>query len=122
MMENMPIGLLLSDDLIDSSRVTTTGKSFNLTIKQMRTWSQLVEQLQSNAVSCIIVDLHHPELQLEELIRLSQSQSTKPKIIGYGSHVDAVRLKSARQSGLDQVMPRSQFFEELNTKLPNWFS
>jgi PleD family two-component response regulator len=122
MRETLPIGLLLSDDLIDSSRVITTGKSLNLTIKQMRTWSQLVDQLQSNVVSCIIVDLHHPELQLEELVRIRQSQSTKPRIIGYGSHVDAIRLKSARQAGLDQVMPRSQFFEELNTQLPNWLN
>ena len=42
------------------------------------------------------------------------------RVIGYGSHVDAARLKAARKAGCDEVLPRSAFFEDLQTKLQKW--
>ena len=42
------------------------------------------------------------------------------RVVGYGSHVDAARLKAARKAGCDEVLPRSAFFEGLETRLRVW--
>lgn len=114
------LSLLLSDDLLDASRVTTTARASNLQVKQVRSFQQLLIDLRSSPVPCLLLDLHHPELRLDELFFALETLTDRPRLIGFGSHVDAARLKAARQAGLDQVMPRSQFFEEVLTALPKW--
>ena len=43
-----------------------------------------------------------------------------PRMVAYGSHVDAAVLRAAREAGCDPVLPRSKFVEELPRALPEW--
>jgi hypothetical protein len=43
-----------------------------------------------------------------------------PRVVAYGSHVDAQGLAAARAAGCDLVLPRSKFVEELPTALALW--
>jgi len=43
-----------------------------------------------------------------------------PRVVAYGSHVDAAGLKAARDAGCDVVLPRSAFVEQLPVKLREW--
>ena len=63
--------------------------------------------------SALILDLHNPTLDLSVLLAALTSEP-KPKVVAFGSHVDAARLKAARQAGCAEVLPRSAFFERLS--------
>jgi DNA-binding NarL/FixJ family response regulator len=114
------VGLLLSDDLIDASRVTATARAADAAFLQVRSVNALLQQARSDAPACVIVDLHFPELDVAELAHELGALDPKPQLIGYGSHVDAARLRAARQAGCDLVMPRSQFFDLLSTEIEGW--
>jgi CheY-like chemotaxis protein len=115
------IGFLLSDDLMFTSRVTGTARDLGLTIKPARS-SEILEKLaQQQAPSCVIVDLANPGLNLIDLIgQLRAACGIMPRIVAYGSHVDAAGLQAARAAGCDVVLPRSAFVAELPRKLADW--
>src|SRR5262245_55682393 len=118
-----PRGLLLSDDLIFASRIIGTALAHGLTVKQARSADALTELIRQELPTCVLLDLHHPELSLPDLLaHLRQSCPHMPTVVAYGSHVDAPRLKAARDAGCDVVLPRSAFVEQLPTMLPRWLS
>jgi hypothetical protein len=114
----MPMnGLLLSDDLIDTSRITGTARALGLTIRAIRSLEQLRELLRQEPSTCVFVDLHYPGLEVA-----SVRTSSCARVVAYGSHVDTARLKVARAAGCDVVLPRSAFFEKLPTSLAAWLN
>jgi DNA-binding NarL/FixJ family response regulator len=116
-------GLLLSDDLIFSSKVLATAKAHDCTVRVCRSCDSLVSLTISDPPAGLILDLHFPCLDLPQMLaQLRAALPVLPRIIGYGSHVDVATLKAARQAGLDRVMPRSQFVDELEDGLAQWLS
>jgi CheY-like chemotaxis protein len=117
------LGLLLSDDLIFTSRVTGTARDLGLTVKAARNASALVELAQRTPPSCVLVDLHNPGLDLLALLaRLAETCAVMPRVVGYGSHVDTATLRAAREAGCEPVLPRSKFVEDLPTMLVRWLT
>ena len=120
-MSPQPLGLLLCDDLIFISRVAGTAKALGLTVQSARTASALIESARRSPPACVIIDLHNPGLDLAELLRqLQQTCPVMPRVVAYGSHVEAATLHAARVAGCDPVWPRSKFVEELAAALPAW--
>jgi CheY-like chemotaxis protein len=116
-----PIGIVLCDDLIFTSRVTATARSLGLTVKSARSVEVLKTLAQSQTPRCLIVDLSNPGLDIAELnCWLTVLAGPKPRVIAYGSHVDTATLRAAREAGCDEVMPRSKFVEELPARLVEW--
>ena len=113
-------GLLLSDDLIFTSRISGTAKALGLTLRSAKTMHDLTHFLVQSPPRCVIVDLHAPGLGLGDLLSAAAALPNRPSLVGYGSHVDAATLKAARDAGLDVVWPRSKFVDELATALPEW--
>ena len=69
----------------------------------------------------MIVDLANPGLELPGLLGwLRANCAPVPRVVAYGSHVDAETLRLARQAGCDPVLPRSKFVEEFPRELPHW--
>jgi CheY-like chemotaxis protein len=117
-----PLGLLLSDDLIFTSRITATARDLGLLVKPARSADTLVELARKQAPRCVIVDLANPGLVLPDLIAwLAEVCQPLPRVVAYGSHVDTATLRAAREAGCDPVWPRSKFVEELAAALPGWF-
>ncbi len=117
------IGLLLSDDMLFTSRITSTARDLGLTIRPARSVEVLLGLIRQQTPRCLIVDLSNPGLQTAELIRqLRETCDPMPRVIAYGSHVDTATLQAARQAGCDLVLPRSKFVEELPRALPEWMS
>jgi hypothetical protein len=120
---NEPLGLLLSDDLIFSSRITGTARGLGLTVKSVRSLPALVVPAGEPAPTCLLLDLAYPGLVLADLFgRLDETGAPRPRVVAYGSHVDAAGLRAARVAGCDVVLPRSQFVGELPHKLPEWLA
>jgi CheY-like chemotaxis protein len=116
-------GLLLSDDLMFTSRITGVGRDLGLTVAPARTVEALEARARQEPPRCVILDLAFPGLSLPDLIgRLRAACPTMPRLVAYGSHVDAAGLRAAREAGCDVVLPRSAFVEQLSTQLPQWLS
>ena len=93
----MALGLLLSDDLIFTSRITGTAQLHGLTMKSAKDTQGLQGLAKQQTPSCVIVDLSNPGLDIVELIEwLKDNCQPPPRVIGYGSHVQAEVLKKAR--------------------------
>jgi CheY-like chemotaxis protein len=118
-----PLGLLLSDDLIFTSRITGAGRDCGLVVKAARTPDALAALAGQDAPSCVLLDLGFPGLDVADLLRrLGELVPARPFVVAYGSHVDAAGLRAARLAGCDVVLPRSAFVEQLPSKLPDWLS
>jgi DNA-binding NarL/FixJ family response regulator len=114
-------GLLLSDDLLFTSRITGTAQALGLTVKAARSTEAMVKLARQETPSGVIVDLANPGLSIPELLRQLRAVCVAmPRVIAYGSHVDAAELKAAREAGCDLVLPRSAFVEKLPAELSAW--
>jgi CheY-like chemotaxis protein len=114
-------GLLLSDDLIFISRITGTARALGLTVQSARSAAALVELARRSPPLGVLIDLHNPGLDLPALLRdLTGVCPSMPRVIAYGSHVEAATLHAAREAGCDLVLPRSKFVEELPGSLAAW--
>jgi CheY-like chemotaxis protein len=112
---------LLSDDLLLGSRITGTARTLGLSVQTARSPTELLELARRQPPRCVLLDLHHPGLDLADLLRrLADICPGPPRVVAYGSHVEAAILHAARAAGCDPVLPRSRFFEALPTALPNW--
>ena len=116
-------GLLLSDDMIFSSRITGTAQALGLKLNAVKSAKNLMAQAKERTPTCVIVDLSHPDLRVPELIgELQDVCSPIPRLVAYGSHVDAATLRAARDAGCDIVLPRSAFVEQLPGSLSQWLT
>jgi DNA-binding NarL/FixJ family response regulator len=118
----MRTGLILSDDLIFTSRVTGTGRDLDFAICFAKTPEALLNLARGNSPACVIVDLSNPGLNIGEFVAALKQLSPAPTVVAYGSHVDVATLKAARAAGCDFVMPRSQFVEALPRDLAAWMT
>lgn len=123
MSETAPRGLMLCDDLIFFSRVSGAARAVGLSVRMVRSASDLLAAARVEPPRGIIVDVHNPGLDLSALLaELKEACLVMPRVIAYGSHVEAAVLRAARQAGCDRVLPRSQFVEELETKIAEWLT
>lgn len=113
----MADGLLLSDDLIFTSRIVGTGRALGLTVTAARTLADLERGLDTGP-SCVILDLQHPDLRTLDIV--ARCKQLGARVVAYGSHVKADVLHAARLAGCDVVLPRSKFVEDLPSELPTW--
>ena len=121
--EKSPLGLLLSDDLIFTSRITATARALGLTVKAARSVEALAALARQQTPSGVLIDLGNPGLDVPDLLaQLRGACPVMPRVVAYGSHVDAAGLRAARAAGCDLVLPRSAFVEQLPTALGEWLA
>ena len=109
-----PAGLLLSRDLIFTSKVTGTARMLGfqvLTAGNAALAQAMIEQWHPKAV---FVDLAAGDLvRPEALIAYRTVAGTGTAFVAFGSHVDTAGMAAAADAGCDAVMPRSKFSAEL---------
>lgn len=118
----MSSALLLSDDLIFISRIVGTADALGLSIQTAKDQATLQELAKRQAVSCVIIDLANPGLDIAALVAWLRQNGAPPRTVAYGAHVNVESLKKAREAGCDLVLPRSKFAEDLPRDLPKWLA
>ena len=114
-------GLVLCDDLIFFSRIAGAARAARLAVRQAKTAAELLALARQHAQGGVILDLHNPGLDLPGLLaELRATCPVMPRVIAYGSHVEAEVLRAARKAGCDRVLPRSLFVEELERDIGEW--
>jgi DNA-binding NarL/FixJ family response regulator len=111
---SIPSGLLLSRDLIFTSKVTGTARLLGrqvLTAGNSALARSMIEQHKPRAV---FVDLAAGDLvRPEAIVAYRQVAGPDTAFVAFGSHVDTAGLAAAAEAGCDPVMPRSKFTAEL---------
>ncbi len=116
-----PDGLLLTRDLMFTSKVTSTAASLGLRIEVVGTIEQLSRRLTEAAPRAVFLDLSLSDLDPVQVVA-ALPVAARPQVIAFGSHVDEVRLNAARDAGCDDVMPRSTFSATLPELLQRVFA
>jgi hypothetical protein len=107
----MQATLVLIRDLIFSSKISAAAKVGGTAIHLLRDPAALAGKDGDR----LIVDLNQPGA-LDAAV-LWKAERDGREVIGFVSHVDSETIARARSSGIDRVMPRSQFVASLETLL-----
>jgi CheY-like chemotaxis protein len=103
------------DDLIFSIKVSTAAKSLKAEVYFERTGDKLVETIRDKRPSLVIFDLNSVRLRpLDAITALKGDPALRNiRTLGYVSHVDTATIDAARAAGIDQVLARSAFVNQL---------
>lgn len=116
-----PDGLLLTRDLMFTSKVTSTAASFGLRIEVVGTVEQLKLRMAEATPRAVFLDLSLSDLDPVQVVA-ALPVAARLQVIAFGSHVDEARLNAAREAGCDDVMPRSKFSATLPDLLQRVFA
>jgi hypothetical protein len=103
--------VLLTRDLFFASKVTGTAAALGLAAVSASSLERLQELLDEVAVTGVLIDLGSGVAPEEVMTRLPES--TRPRTLAFGAHVDTAALQAAEAAGFAHVMPRSRFSAEL---------
>jgi len=105
--------VLLTSDLIFSTKVTGTARALGLEIAVAADVERAAELCRGEPLGCVFIDLGIPDQEITSVVSRLHSAAGRVPTVAYGSHVDKARLDQARAAGCDEVLPRSKFSAEL---------
>lgn len=114
-------GLLVSGDLIFSTKITGTARALGLEVQVIGSPGSVVERVRSESPRCVFLDLSVVGLT-GELISEIVAVAGGSAVLAFGSHVDTARLQTARDAGCTEVMPRSRLSSELPALLQQYLA
>ena len=107
--------IALTSDLIFSSKISAAGTAAGVMLTIVRSLPTLQAHL-SDSPRLLLVDLDIADVDPIAAITLARGRPQPPKIIAFGSHVEAEKLTLARAVGAE-VIPRSVFAKNLDELL-----
>ncbi len=102
----------LVEDLFFQAKLQETARHVGVEIMLVTTGDALVAEAARLSPSLLIVDLNARQGPLEALERLRAAGNQLP-VIAFLSHVQVELAERARAAGCRQVLPRSQFTQNL---------
>ncbi len=109
-----PAGLLLSRDLIFTSKVTGTARMLGHEVRTVGNAASVLALIAQWHPRALFVDLAAGDLvSPESLMAYKSAAGPGATLIAFGSHVDTAGLAAASEAGCDVVLPRSKFTTDL---------
>lgn len=105
--------LLLSRDLLLPSRARGAAEQEGLELSTLSSAEQLIEQLKTPGTRLVLVDLTCPGISPGEIAEAAGKYQPRPRLVGFGPHVQEQLLESARDAGFDQVLGNGEFTSQL---------
>lgn len=106
--------LLLSPDLLVSSRVASIAREISLPLAVAADCEAALDRVRGSALRLVLLDLATPGLDVADLVpRLREAAQSGLAVIAFGAHVDEAALAAARQAGCDRVLARGQFLNQV---------
>ena len=117
-----PAGLLLSRDLIFTSKVTGTAGALGHRVIVAGNVALVSAMLAKWTPVVVFVDLASGDLvSPASIARYREIAPPGTPFLAFGSHVDTQALADASAAGCDPVMPRSRFTNELPALIRRYF-
>lgn len=103
------------DDLIFSVKISTAAKALGVEMYFERTAGQVVPRVREKMPTLVILDLNSTKLRpLETIAELKRDAALRDiPTLGYVSHVQTEVIAAARAAGIDEVLARSAFSDQL---------
>jgi DNA-binding NarL/FixJ family response regulator len=109
-----PAGLLLSRDLIFTSKITGTARALGSQVLTAGSPALALEMIERWRPRLVLVDLAAGELVAPgSILAYRRAAGPETTFLVFGSHVDTEALAGAAAAGCDPVLPRSKFSAEL---------
>ena len=107
--------LVVVDDLMFRSKISTTAKAVGATIAAATTADAAVTRARELMPSLVILDLDSTRTQPFEVLRRFSEAADLASIptLGFVAHVHADLIRQARELGIGQVLARSAFVATL---------
>ena len=105
--------LLLSRDLLLPSRVRGAAEQAGRELLTLNSAEQLIERLKTPGAELVLIDLTCPGISPVEIAEAIGKQQPRPRLVGFGPHVQEQLLESARDAGFDQVLGNGEFISQL---------
>ncbi len=109
-----PAGLLLSRDLIFTSRIMGTARDLGYQILTAGNQALALAMIEEWQPKVVFVDLTAADLVAPAaLLAFRTAAKAGTPFVAFGPHVDTKALSAAAAAGCDPVLPRSRFSAEL---------
>jgi PleD family two-component response regulator len=107
--------LAVLDDLMFTSKIKTTAGQLGVTVTFARSAEAALAEMRKTAPALVILDLNNPRTNpLAIVAGMKQDPAlASVRTVGYASHVQTDVIDAARQAGVDAVMARSAFTQQL---------
>ncbi|MEQ1574209.1 MAG: response regulator [Vicinamibacterales bacterium] len=111
--------LCVVDDLLFSVKISTAAKALGVDIYFERSADMVLARAREKQPSLIIFDLNSVRLRPLEMIEALKADPDLKALptLGYVSHVQTETIAAARKAGVDEVLARSAFVEQLGSIL-----
>lgn len=116
-----PPGLLLSRDLIFTSKITGTASELGHRVIVAGNAALALATIEQSKPKVVFVDLAAGELVSPPALASYQEATPGTPFVAFGSHVDTTAMEAARVSGCNPVLPRSRFSAELPGLIRRYF-
>jgi two-component system cell cycle response regulator DivK len=103
------------DDLLFSVKISTAAKALGADVFFERSADQVVPRIREKMPTLVILDLNSAKLRPLEVIGQLKADPALKGIptLGYVSHVQTDVIAAARDVGIDDVLARSAFSDQL---------
>jgi CheY-like chemotaxis protein len=107
--------LVAVDDLMFSSRISTAAKAAGASIRFARSREAVLDAARETMPSLVILDLNSARLKPLEIVSAIKQDPALAAVpmLGFVSHVDTATIEAARAAGVDRVLARSAFVQQL---------
>ena len=98
-----------------SSKIKTTASQLGVAVSFVRSAEAAVAEMKKTAPSLVILDLNNPRTNPLGIVASMKQDPLLASVptVGYASHVQVDVINAAREAGVDEVMARSAFTQQL---------
>jgi PleD family two-component response regulator len=107
--------LAVLDDLMFTSKIRTTANQLGVEVRFARTADAALADMRQTPPSLVILDLNNPRTDPLGLVAALKEDAglAAVRTVGYVSHVQTDVIENARKAGVDTVLARSAFAQNL---------
>ena len=107
--------LAVLDDLMFTSKIKTTASQLGVPIAFARSADGALAEMRKAAPSLVVFDLNNTRINPVAIVAAMKADPALAGVrtVGYASHVQVDVINAARQAGVDEVMARSAFAQNL---------
>ena len=107
--------LAVLDDLMFTSKIKTTASQLGVTVAFARSADAALAEMRKSSPVLVVFDLNNARINPLAIVSAIKADAALADIptIGYASHVQVDVINAARQAGVDEVMARSAFTQNL---------
>jgi PleD family two-component response regulator len=103
------------DDLMFSSRISAAAKAAGATVRFARSVEAVLAAAREERPSLVILDLNIARVEPLAIVAALKREPGLAGVptVGFVSHVDTPTIEAARLAGVDRVLARSAFVQQL---------